>query len=99
MVDNPNKLTKICLRKFSSLLKFDQNIWKKQIEEYIDRHYREETSQLTSNLTDQQKRKHHRGDSFRIDEELTIPSIDYLSNEIIFSYLDKTEIHQSIFIS
>jgi hypothetical protein len=72
MVDNPNKLSKICLRKFSSLLKSDQIIWKKHIEEHVDKYYREENSQLISNLTDEQKRKHHRGETCRIDEELTI---------------------------
>jgi hypothetical protein len=84
MVDNPNKLSRICLRKFSSLLKSDQIIWKKHIEEHVDKYYREENSQLISNLTDEQKRKHHRGETCRIDEELTIPSIDYSYNEIMF---------------
>jgi hypothetical protein len=85
MVDNPDKLTRICLRKFSSLLKSDQLIWKKQIEEHIDKYYREQTNHLTSsNLTDQQKRKYRRGESScRTDEELTFQSMDYLSNEII----------------
>jgi hypothetical protein len=83
MVDNPDKLSRICLRKFSSLLKSDQLIWKKQIEEHVDKYYREEKNQSISNLTDEQKRKHHRGESFRIDEDLPIPSMEYLSNEII----------------
>jgi len=72
MVDNPDKLRKICLRRFSSLLKSDQFIWKKQIEEQVDKHYREETNQST---TDEQRRKQHRGESFRQDEESPLQSI------------------------
>jgi hypothetical protein len=83
MVDNPDTLNRICLRKFSSLLKSDQLIWKKQLEEYVDKYYREETNQLTSNFTDQQKRKHLRSESFRTDEELTTHPIDYSSHEIL----------------
>ncbi|CAF1535141.1 unnamed protein product [Adineta ricciae] len=36
MVDNPDKLNVICLQKFVSLLKSDQLIWKKQLEEDIE---------------------------------------------------------------
>lgn len=85
MVEDPDKLNTICLRKFSSLLKSDQLIWKKQIEEYIDKHYREQNHQSGLNLPDQQKRKQHRGESFHIDEELPTHSIDHTSNEIRFS--------------
>ncbi|CAF1056271.1 unnamed protein product [Rotaria sp. Silwood1] len=84
MVDNPDKLCTICLRKFSSLLKSDQLIWKKQIEEQVDRVYREEKHQAKLNLTEQQKRKHHRGESCRIDEELPIQSINNTYDKIIF---------------
>ena len=40
MVDNPEKLCAICLQKFASLLKYDELIWKKQVEECIDQIYR-----------------------------------------------------------
>jgi hypothetical protein len=60
MVDNPDKLCTICLRKFACLLKYDESIWKKQIEECIDQIYQEEKTQLS--LNDQRKRKYHRTD-------------------------------------
>jgi hypothetical protein len=83
MVDNPDKLNRICLRKFSSLLKSDQFIWKKQIEEQVYQHYQEQTNQST---IDQQQRKHHRSESFRIDDELSVQSMDYsiIRNQTLF---------------
>jgi len=83
MVDHPDKLTVICLRKFSSLLKSDQLIWKKQIEEQVDKFYREEQSPSILNLNDQQKRKHRRGESSRIDDESPIQSMDCSNNDIV----------------
>ena len=47
MVDNPDKLCTICIRKFESLLKFDQLAWKKQIEEHINKFYDEEKNRMT----------------------------------------------------
>ncbi|CAF3983437.1 unnamed protein product, partial [Adineta steineri] len=68
MVDNPDKLCTICLRKFASLLKYDELIWKKQIEQCIDQIYQEEKGQST--LNDQRKRKYHRTD----EENITLPT-------------------------
>jgi hypothetical protein len=82
MVESPDRLRIICFRKFSSLLKSDQLIWKKQIEEYVDKFYREEKTHSTIN--DQQKRKHHRGESFRTDEELTTHSMNYSHHQTLF---------------
>ncbi|CAF1291380.1 unnamed protein product [Rotaria sordida] len=89
MVDNPDKLCTICLRKFSSLLKSDQLIWKKQLEEQVDKVYCEEKQQAKLNLTEQQKRKHHRGESCRIDEELPIQIINNSYDKIIFHHNQK----------
>ena len=47
MVDNPETLCAICLRKFASLLKDDQLKWKKQIEECIEQIYRTDKNQAT----------------------------------------------------
>ncbi|CAF2751252.1 unnamed protein product [Rotaria sp. Silwood2] len=83
MVDNPDRLCIICLRKFSSLLKSDQLIWKKQIEEQVNRVYCEEKQQDKFNLIEQQKRKHHRGETCRTDEELPIQTINNTDDKII----------------
>ena len=94
MVDNPDTLNRICLEKFLSLVKSDQLIWKKQIEEYVDKYYREEKSQQ-KNLSEQQKRKYHRGESFRLDEEESSSSSSIISttpsssNEILFFHNQK----------
>jgi hypothetical protein len=76
MVDNPEKLSTICLQKFTSLLKSDEIHWKKQIEECIDQIYRTDKNQLTSN--DQRKRKYPRTDEDNINS-----SIDYNAYEVI----------------
>jgi hypothetical protein len=89
MMDNPDRLNRICLQKFSSLLKLDQLLWKKQIEERVDKHYHEEKSQLKSNINDQQKRKYHRGESFRTDEEeLSIQSSKDLSTNELMLFIE-----------
>ena len=79
MVDHPDQLRTICLRRFSSLLKFDQYRWKKQIEERIERFYQEEQNQSTENpITTQQRRKTLRSESCLLDEdELARQSIDH----------------------
>jgi hypothetical protein len=77
MVDNPDKLCTICLRKFASLLKYDELIWKKQIEECIDQIYREEKNQPS--LNDQRKRKYH-----RTDDDTIAQLIDYNVYEVKF---------------
>ncbi|UJR15422.1 hypothetical protein I4U23_002367 [Adineta vaga] len=46
MVDNPDKLNVICLRKFASLLNTDQYIWKQNIEENIENIIVEENNPL-----------------------------------------------------
>jgi len=78
MVDNPDKLCTICLHKFASLLKYDELIWKKQIEECIDQIYLTEKSQ--SSLNDQRKRKYH-----RTDEDNNSQIIDYNVYEVKFN--------------
>ncbi|CAF5098486.1 unnamed protein product, partial [Rotaria magnacalcarata] len=85
MVDTPDKLCIICLRKLSSLLKADQFLWKKQIEEHVDRVYCEEIQQAKLNVNDEQKRKHHRGESSRTDGESAIQSIDNSDDKILFN--------------
>jgi hypothetical protein len=78
MVDNPDKLCTICLHKFASLLKYDELIWKKQIEECIDQIYRAEKNQ--SSLNDQRKRKYYRTDEDNIGQ-----LIDYNLYEVNFN--------------
>lgn len=78
MVDSPDKLCVICLHKFASLLKSDELIWKKQIEECIDQIYQGEKNQ--SSLNDQRKRKYHRTDEDNIGQ-----IIDYNSYEVKFN--------------
>jgi len=82
MVDNPDKLCTICLHKFASLLKYDELIWKKQIEECIDQIYQAEKSQ--SSLNDQRKRKYHRTDEDNIGQ-----IIDYNIYEVKFNKRSK----------
>ena len=77
MVDNPDKLCTICLRKFAALLKYDESIWKKQIETCIDQIYQEEKKQSSGN--DQRKRKYDRTDEDTIDQV-----IDYSRYEVKF---------------
>lgn len=85
MVDNPDKLCTICLRKFSLLLKADQLKWKKQIEEHVDKVYREENNQTELNINEQQKRKYHRGESTRTDDnELPVQAMDCSNDPTIF---------------
>lgn len=69
MVDTPEKLRAICLRKFSSLLKFDQYRWKKQIEEQVERFYHEQHPHSPENrlTTHQPRRRHHRTESSEED--------------------------------
>ena len=74
MVDNPEKLCKICLQKFTSLLKSDELIWKKQLEECLDQIYRTDKNQ--SALNDQKKRKF-----YRTDEDNLTQRIDYNTYE------------------
>ena len=87
MVDNPDKLRQICLSKFASLLKSDEKLWKKQIEERIIQRYLDETnSQITTNSLEQQKRKQHRGESFgHEDETRTLPVNSYSTTDQILS--------------
>jgi hypothetical protein len=75
MADSPDKLCAICLRKLTSILKHDELIWKKKIEERIDRIHREEKSHSSS--SDLRKRKYN-----RTDEDNTIQPIDYSINEV-----------------
>ncbi len=75
MVDNPEKLSTICLQKFASLLKYDEITWKKQIEECIDQIYRTENNQPS--LNEQRKRKYHRTDEDNISQ-----LIDYNAYEV-----------------
>lgn len=60
MVDNPDKLCAICLRKILALLKYEELRWKKQVEECVEQVYRIEKSQSISN--DHRKRKYPRTD-------------------------------------
>lgn len=60
MVDNPEKLCTICLRKVVSLFKSEELRWKKQIEECVEQICRIEKNQ--SILNDQRKRKYPRTD-------------------------------------
>ncbi|CAM2719778.1 unnamed protein product [Rotaria socialis] len=85
MVDTPDKLCIICLRKLSSLLKADQFLWKKQIEEHVDRVYCEEIQQAKLNVNDEQKRKHHRGESSRTGGESAIQSIDNSDDKSLYN--------------
>jgi hypothetical protein len=87
MVDNPDKLGAICLHKFASLLKYDELVWKQQIEQCIDQIHREEKSQPA--LNDQRKRKYH-----RTDEDTIVPLIDYNVYEVKF---DKSRLSSYIF--
>lgn len=64
MMDNPEKLRAICLRRFSSLLKFDQYRWKKQIEEQVERFYHEQHPRSPENPP---QRRHHRTESSEVD--------------------------------
>lgn len=75
MVDNPEKLCTICLRKFAALLKYDQLIWKNQVEQCIDQIHEDDEQQSLSN--DQRKRKHH-----RTDEDRLARPIDYSVYEV-----------------
>lgn len=85
MVDHPDKLCIICLRKISTLLKSDQLIWKKQIEEHVDKFYREELQQSQLSSNEQQKRKHHRGESCRTDEELPTQSSSNIYDKVLIN--------------
>lgn len=72
MVDNPDKLRQICLRKFVGILKSDENLWKRQIEERIIQHYFNEKNNQIINSNEQQKRKQHRGESFGQEDGIQI---------------------------
>ncbi|CAF3632366.1 unnamed protein product [Rotaria socialis] len=74
MVDNPDKLREICLRKFVSLLKYDEFIWKKQIEGCINQIYEKEKSQ--SSLNGQRKRKYNTTDDDD-DNSTLVQKVDY----------------------
>ncbi|CAF4151852.1 unnamed protein product, partial [Rotaria magnacalcarata] len=75
MVDNPDKLCEISLRKFVSLLKYDESIWKKQIEEYINHIYEKEKSQ--SSLNGQRKRKYSSTDDDDDNNSTLVQKVDY----------------------
>lgn len=60
MVDTPDKLCAICLRKILSLLKYEELRWKKQIEECVEQICRIEKNQSIS--VDHRKRKYPRTD-------------------------------------
>ena len=75
MVDNPEKLCTISLRKFVALLKYDQLVWKKQVEQCIDQIHQEDKQQ--SSLNDQRKRKHH-----RTDDDRSGRAIDFSAYEV-----------------
>ena len=79
MVDSPEKLSAICLRKFAALLKSDQRIWKQQISESIERTYREAQQHGHLQWNDRQRRKHHRGEPCQVDEQ----SVDDASSNIL----------------
>lgn len=68
MVDTPEKLCTICLHKFVTLIKHDESLWKKQIEQCVDQIYQEEKNQASSN--DQRKRKYNRTDDDRISQTI-----------------------------
>lgn len=71
MVDNPEKLCTICLRKVVSLFKYEEVRWKKQIEECVEQICRIEKNQ--SILNEQRKRKYP-----RTDEDYDNTNIDHL---------------------
>lgn len=60
MVDNPERLSTICLRKFGSILKEDQRIWKNQIEKRIEEFSRQQRSTFGTIHHERLKRKHIR---------------------------------------
>jgi len=91
MVDNPDKLCTICLHKFASLLKYDELIWKKQIEECIDQIYRAEKNQ--SSLNDQRKRKYYRTDEDNIGQ-----LIDYNLYEVNFNRDQSSVSNRNFFV-
>lgn len=77
MVDNPDKLSTICLRKLVSVLKYDEFTWKKQIEECIDQIYQKEKDQLLSN--DQRKRKYN-----TTNDDTCAENVDFSHYEVNF---------------
>ncbi|UJR31306.1 hypothetical protein I4U23_018804 [Adineta vaga] len=89
MVDNPDKLCTICLHKFVSLIKYDELIWKKQIEHYVDKIYRDEKNQ--SSLNDQRKRKYYRTDEERSTDQTIDVSVyeSQLESHRRSSYLEQ----------
>ncbi|CAF0853800.1 unnamed protein product [Adineta ricciae] len=68
MVDSPEKLCTICLHKFVGLIKYDESLWKKQIERCVDQIYQEEKNQAS--LNDQRKRKYNRTDEDPIGQTI-----------------------------
>lgn len=70
MVDNPDRLRQICIRKFANLLQNDQILWKKQIEQIIDQIYRTNKTQFDGETIDQRKRKFHRTNDENIDFDI-----------------------------
>lgn len=82
MVDNPDKLCQICIRKFADLLQNDQIFWKKQIEQAIDQIYRTNKNHFGGELIDQKKRK------FNLTND---ENIDFNIYEVKFIFKKKQE--------
>ena len=86
MVDSPDRLCTLCLRKISSALQADQHRWKQYVEACIAGIYRDEQHQSTPSLANQQKRKYHRGEHGQADDDASVQPMDDSSDEMASRY-------------
>ena len=86
MVDSPDRLCTLCLRKISSALLADQHRWKQYVQSCIAKIYQDEQHPSTSSLTIHQKRKYHRGEHGQVDDDASVQPMDDSSTDMTSRY-------------